>query len=153
MVNEMIESWFESQGQLTLTPQNRQILLSDLIRNLKVNGVKSEDIGRDEAVTILDKLTPPELPELAAKQLQTMMIMEIDLWRKTILDSESGFVEEEYVPQVIQPVAPRAPRSDDIIEMDESESIKIDRNELKDKEYDLELLERLGINVEDLANE
>ena len=153
MVDKMIESWFESQGRLTLSVQNRPLLLSGLFTNLKENGVKIEDIDSEAAMVILDKLTPPELPELAAKQLQTMMIMEVDLWRKLTLTSESGFVEEEYVPQVVQPVAPRAPRSDDVIEMEEHESIKIDRNELKDKEYDLELLGRLGINVEDLANE
>ena len=153
----LIKSWFEANERIDLSFGSQPIVMRNLMNNLKKNGVKGSDIDEEAALLILDKLTPKGLPDIARMQVQEIMILDLDLYRRTILNSESGYQEVEYVAPEVVISAPRAarqkPSTDEYLTMDKSECIEIDRSEIKDKEFDVEFLKGIGIDVKDLTNE
>lgn len=153
MIKDVIDKWSIENEAHTRGSYFRMFAFNSLLIAIKSENFTIEDINEDVAIHILNKFTP-ELPKLAKDQLQTIMGYELSKACKIILGGKSGYIETEYKEIENKPIEPKTPKSTDVYEQSEGEeSVDFDRNLVKDKQFDLDILADLGIDIKDLANE
>lgn len=154
MVNmkELIDNWCKNNRSNETGARSRVIAMSRLLATLKNQGFTKSDIDEEIASYILGKFTNIALPAPVKIQLQIVMVMELNMVTGIIMTSKSGFEKEEALQEEVAFNKPA--KSPDVYEQEPGEiTIQIDRNEIKDKEFDMNYLNHLGIDVKDLTNE
>lgn len=137
----MIKKWFDENGGALDTSENRISRLVRLFNHLKQSGVS--EVTEDMASEIL---------LLVSKGLDhNIVLLEIFNVKEMIFSSEVETTKPE--PVVAPKPVIETKLDDDYDEEDAKPKLHIDKSELKTKEFDLEVLADLGLNIEDLQNE
>ena len=157
----MIDKWFGDWDIELCGAKHRLSTLICLFNFLNKNGMSKSDVNEEMVTTILKYISPP----IGAQATNTMLLeihhaMEIAM-DEVIVDSRVRFVgdwKEGVEPK--GPIMENPPPStvavslnDDYDEEDAKPKLHIDKSELKTKEFDMEVLKELGLNIEDLQNE
>lgn len=132
---------------------NRYLLLFDLFMDLKSHSIIRKGMNEECGRLLMSLLTPKHLIGAAKLNFEMFLFCDIDKYMGLIFDSESGFEKKKKKPKPKEIKKETKTKDKDIIKTEKSEQISISRSEIKDKEFDMEVLKELGINVEDLKNE
>ena len=143
----MIDEWFDENGGVLDSVENRMSRLINLFNHLKNNGIS--EIDEEMAGKILERVSKGPDTNLVLLEIFHIKEMIFDSRTvesklepiKTISDKEKVCTKKEWS------------QNDDYDEEDAKPKLHINKSELKTKEFDMEVLNELGLNIEDLHNE
>jgi len=128
-IKDAINSYL-SKNVVGFNIENRMVYLYNILGSLKESGFNIEDLDYDVAV-YLSNYFIPEMNEKKKNEYREFILMEIEKTCEMVFLSPSGFK---------------------LIE-NKKEDNRFNRHLVKDKEFDLEVLKSLGMDIEDLQNE
>lgn len=137
-----ISEWFTDREDVQVV-ENRMSLLISLFSDLK-----GTEITEEVAMEILGSIAT-SVPDSMTAELTNIILLEMNRAKKIAM------CESVVIDETVEPVIEKAPEEVHMEPDDEIEEpkIKIDRSELKRKEFDMDVLKEFGISIEDVANE
>jgi len=144
-MKEKIDKW-HSENEGLINPSTRMLKFLDLFLTLKKQKYKEDDISEEIALYIVGKIkTPINLKD----SFLNIHLMELKRASDMAFNNKSGFIEEK----VEQVVVEDTKKDTDFYVKEGEKLLDFDRDLVEDKKFDVDVLDMLGINVEDLSNE
>ena len=149
----MIDKWFEDWDIELCGAKHRMSTLICLFNFLNKNGISKSDINEEMATTILKYVSPP----IGAQATNIILLeihhaMEIAMDDVVVVEKSKNIGKMERIKNNIEEIRNESV-NDDYDEEDAKPKLHINKSELKTKEFDMEVLNELGLNIEDLQNE
>ena len=158
----MIDKWFGDWDIELCGAKHRLSTLICLFNFLNKNGVSKSGVNEEMVTTILKYVSPP-MPTQATNIILLEIHHAMEIAMDEVIVEKKMLMTKEQVAKLPSPDESEAFTYDDgtakIVSDDEYDEedakpkLHIDKSELKTKEFDMEVLKELGLNIEDLQNE